>query len=125
MSLLVTIGYGPDSGVTPPSSASTPVITVVSPVAGATLSKFTSVVLTVADTSRLRRIFTYAFYAGMDVWEVVHDGVVFSPKYRGSVNDRTVLSDGFRYTLLRDGGWPGSPSIKLYAVNVQGNGAGV
>jgi hypothetical protein len=51
--------------------------------------------------------------------EPVHNSVDFEPLYeQGST--RTVITDGFRYTIRRKGGWYAQPNLIIYAVDVDG-----
>jgi hypothetical protein len=63
----------------------------------------------------LNRVIVVASYAGLAPWEIVHDGERFSPRFSQRVNTREAIAEGFRYTILRNGGWPGAPTITVYA----------
>lgn len=47
--------------------------------------------------------------------EIAHDGSSFRGSYLGPANKRTAITDGFRFTVLRDAGWQGSPTIEIYS----------
>lgn len=49
--------------------------------------------------------------------ELVHDGTSFTPVYTGR---RAVTADGFHYVINRIGGWPASPTITPYVVDLAG-----
>jgi hypothetical protein len=52
--------------------------------------------------------------------ELVHDWVNgFSPLYSKN-STRVPITDGYRYKILRDDGWPVPPVIKLFAVDLTG-----
>jgi len=53
--------------------------------------------------------------------ELVYDADGFNPAhYAGVSNTKTTITNGFRFTLLRDGGWFGALSIKVYAIDEGG-----
>jgi len=54
------------------------------------------------------------------VWEVAHDGAGFGPDY-ATLSTRTVIANGYHYSLRRDGGWPYAPELEVHAIDVAGN----
>ena len=52
-------------------------------------------------------------------------GITFSRCWRGPnwLKGRTMIAGGFRYTVLRTGGWPGAPTIQTFAIDRAGNEA--
>jgi hypothetical protein len=104
-----------------PNPADPPVVTVVGPAAGSAITSQTYVVLDVVDDSALfRRIIVTASFPLLDLLDVVHDGDRFGPAYNLR-SKREVIANGYRYTLLRNGGWPASPTIVPYAIDRDGN----
>lgn len=95
----------------PPATATTPVVIQVIPGAGVPL----------------RKVWMDAHFPGIVGDEVVHNGVRFGAYYTNGVNARTtLLSGGYQFTILRDGGWPvGSfplvTSFDVFAVDTNGN----
>ncbi len=75
----------------------------------------------VTDNSGLfSTIILHAVYAD-GIEEVVHDGTNFRGLYQTS-SSRVIITDGWRYTVLRTGGWPSSPvTIRAFAVDGEGN----
>lgn len=76
----------------------------------------------VTDGTGLRRVMLLAEFAGSRVYEVVHDGTQFAPLYR-SASVRQSIANGYQYELRRSGGWPGSPTLRVAAIDVAGNEA--
>jgi hypothetical protein len=73
------------------------------------------------DSGQFRRINVHAVY-GDGVEEVVHNGDSFRGYYSTS-SSRVIIAGGFRYTVLRAGGWPSTPRITIFAIDVAGNEA--
>jgi hypothetical protein len=94
----------------------------------------TPVVITVVGGAGvpLRRAWIDAVLPGIVGTEVVHNGSRFGAFYTGPTNTRTAYTDGtgrvgYRYTILRDGGWPAgsfplASSFEVSAVDTIGNG---
>lgn len=53
------------------------------------------------------------------IMEVVHDGDQFHGLYAG-VSRRSLITNGFRYFVGRQGGWPASPTFETFAIDQQG-----
>ncbi len=53
------------------------------------------------------------------IWETIHDGVAFSGQYDSST--RAPITDGYQFTIVRDGGWTQTPTIRCVAVDTSGN----
>lgn len=96
-----------------------PVLTGLSPAAGAPLAPTAAVAFDVTDVSGLRRVYVFARLSG-GAKEVVHNGSAFEPAYEvGSA--RTAISNGYHYVLRRYGGWPaGSASFEVHAIDRTG-----
>lgn len=116
------VNFWDDECVCPPTpSSEPPVVTVVSPPAQTAITAQTYVVFDVVDDSALfRRIIVMASFPLLDVLDVVHDGDKFGPAY-SQRSQRTTITNGYRYTLVRNGGWPASPTIVPYAIDRDGN----
>jgi hypothetical protein len=54
------------------------------------------------------------------VWELAFDGAQLGPGYRKQSTVES-LTDGYRFNLRRDGGWPVSPVIFPLAYDIYGN----
>lgn len=88
------------------SSGIVPTVTVVSPAVTEGISSTTPIVVDVTQATAL----ISASFPGLSTYEVVHDGTSFAPAY-AALSSRTAITGGFRYTLLRQQGWPASPRI--------------
>lgn len=99
-----------------------PVISNVTPV-GANIQPTTVVGFDATDTeSPFRRIIIKAHYVD-GTWDLVWDGDQFGPKFQGASNTRVALSMGYRFTILKDGGWTVGNGLTLtpYAIDTGGN----
>jgi hypothetical protein len=92
-------------------------------------SATTPIVFTVAGASGVGLRLAWASLAlpGIVGDEVVHNGARFGAFYANGVNTRTSITDGFQFTVLRDGGWPVGAfpllaSFTINAVDTLGNG---
>lgn len=98
-----------------------PIVSNVTPVAGTAVTARTPVGLDVTDDSGVfRRIMLVASFPTLGLLEVVHDGDNFAPLYAGTGNTREAIANGFRYTALRRGGWPASPTLIPFAIDQEG-----
>lgn len=105
-------------GGAPPVSA--PITAIISPSPGTTIGRSTPLIFTVTGTVPLRRVIVTCSYAELLPEEVVHNGDAFAPTFVGPTNVRAAITGGYQYTILRDGGWPGSPRLNVYAIDTQG-----
>jgi hypothetical protein len=106
-----------------PIDAAPPVVGNFDPAPGTAIARTGSVTFDVTDDSGdFRRIFVVAYFPATGVAEVVHDGDGFRGFYAAK-SSRTMIAGGFRYTLLRSGGWPGAPTIQTFAIDHAGNEA--
>jgi hypothetical protein len=97
------------------------IVALITPIS--TISKTTPVIIDVYSTAvPLRRAWVNASYAGLLPDDMVHNSDRFGAAYQGSTNVRSNITNGYRFTLLRDGGWPGTPSITVHAVDTLGSG---
>ena len=104
-----------DFGASPGGSA--PVVTLVSPLVGSVESAG-AVVVDVTDAD-LRRVFVVARFPSTGKEELVHQGDRFTTDFNGQ-STRAPITNGFRFTLRRSGGWPASPIIEVYAFDATG-----
>lgn len=105
-----------------PVDTDPPIVTIISPAVGSSIARTIPIVFNVTDPGGdFRRIIIVATFASSSLKEVVHDGNTFGPKYVGSINTRTVITDGFQYTILRDGGWPANLVLTPFAIDTAGN----
>jgi len=97
-----------------------PVISNVTPATGTAIAPTDSLGFDVTDPEGFRLIMLVADFPAIGIREVIHDGLTFSANYSGSANSRVAITNGFQYTILRTGGWPVSPRIIPYAIDVTG-----
>ena len=116
------LGLGP--AVPPPVVDTTPpVVSNYSPLPGTSLSSTDSISFDVTDDSgAFHCLFVVARFNSTGDRDVVHVGVSFSPKYVAT-SSRAAITDGFRYTVRKAGGWPASPTFEVFAVDAGGNEA--
>ena len=57
---------------------------------------------------------------GSERVDIIHDGDVFRVGYVSST--RLAITNGWRYTVVREGGWPSTPKIEWFVVDEDGLG---
>lgn len=121
MPAIITGGLGIFSaGEAPPVDAIDPVVTVVSPAPGTPITAFTQIIIDVTDNQALLGIVVLKVsFAGRQEVEIIHDSKSFEPLY--SESTRIEISNGYRYTIVRAGGWPSSPRITPIVSDKFGN----
>lgn len=99
-----------------------PVIALVSPTAGQQIARMTPMVVDVTDATKLRRVFLVARFPGLGIAEVIYDGDGFETAYAGQSSLQSIAG-GFRFSVLRAGGWPigAAVELKCFAIDVDGN----
>lgn len=91
-----------------------PTVTVVSPAEGGALTPAGSVVIDVTDADGLAFVELTIVYPGGATEVAFRDGDFRRP-YTGT---QAAITDGYRYTIDRDGGWPnGNPRFEVVAVD--------
>lgn len=113
--------------LTPGSETTKPVVAIVSPAPSTEITALTPIVVDVTDDVAIRRsilVATIVVASMGTVREVVHDGTAFSAAYL-SRSSRAAISHGYRYTVLRGGGWPAGTtlSFEVFAIDTSGNEA--
>lgn len=108
-------------GPTPPPTPTPPVVGSFSPAPGTSITASTPLEFSVTDNSGLfTRIILIADFRALGIREIIHDGYAFGPNYRGPYNVISSITNGFRYSALRTGGWPESPTIQPFAIDREG-----
>lgn len=105
-----------------------PVISIISPTAGSTLSSSSAAIairvkdygVENADNGILKRAFLYATFSDGTHAELVHDGTSFSATYSAS-STRTPITGGFDFSIVRTGGWRTNPTITAYGIDAFAN----
>lgn len=105
-----------------PSSGATPVAPVLSgaiPANGSNISPTASIQfdVTVADASDIPLIMVWADYRDRQMTEVVYDGTQFEANFAGT---KTPITNGYRITFTRTGGFLAQPDIRVAAVSGSG-----
>lgn len=97
-----------------------PVVTLVSPALGTAINRNHTLVFDVTDAqSALANVEVIVkFPSGR--WEAANDGTSWSGQYETS-SVRTVIADGYRFSIVRTGGWPQTPTVLFRAVDSAGN----
>lgn len=96
-----------------------PVVTNFSPATGTLLLPNTVISFDVTDAHLALVGIDATFPDGTA--ETVHDGFQFVGNYTGSANTKTAISNGYTYTVLRNGGWLFAPTLKFPVVDSGGN----
>lgn len=103
------------------ASSDPPVISNVTPAPGSQLLKNAPIGADVTDDGDFSRVIVVVEFATLGTKEVVHDGDGFSANYSGS--SRTAIANGWRYSVVRTGGWPASPTLRVFAIDADGQEA--
>lgn len=104
----------------PPEDTTPPVVSNFAPATGP-IQKSTPISFDVTDDSgNFARIMVLVEF-GDGTYEVIHDGVKFATSY-ASKSSRKVITDGYRYTVERLGGWTSSSmTIRAIGIDLSGN----
>lgn len=102
-----TVGNLPGSG-----GAGDPQVLNFDPALATAVRSNTPIVFDVVDAPvPLQRVVVLVSFPNLNLYEVAHDGEALGPFYRNTFCSRVAITNGFRYTLLRDLGWPSSPQV--------------
>lgn len=98
-----------------------PVISNMVPSAGSSIVRTASIQFDVTDNlGGLRRVPIYVKYPSIGLWEVIYDGVNFSPGFSAG-SSRTAIANGYRFVVARTGGWLASPTLSTTPYDTFGN----
>jgi hypothetical protein len=100
-----------------------PVVSNVTPTPGTAITTSTPISLDVTDdaNSFLRILLAVSFPDGTK--EVAFDGAGFTARYSNPANTQTSITNGYRFTVLRNGGWPDLPEITPFVIDTTGGEA--
>ena len=101
-----------------PGDVTAPVVSIVSPTEGSAIMENTPLVLDVTDTG-LKRALLWVTFPTLGTDELVFNGSAFTSQY--SASSRVAITNGFRFTVVRRGGWPASPQLSAAAYDASGN----
>jgi hypothetical protein len=102
-----------------PADILPPVVTLITPATSLQLTSSTALVIDVTDNSALRRSIIAVRFQALGLEELAHTGDRFSALYSVS-STRTAIAGGWRYSLVRAGGWPGDVVVDVYAIDTSG-----
>jgi hypothetical protein len=95
-----------------------------SPSVGSSLGRQQAISFNVSDNVAMAALVILVEYPqqpnGVIVKEVVWDGS-FEAGFRGGANTSSIISGGYHFSILRDGGWPAS-SVTIRAVGADTSG---
>jgi hypothetical protein len=98
-----------------------PVVGNIRPAAGTSITPSESLGFDVTDTDNaLAAVAIGASFAGSLTTELIYDGTTFQPLYAAN-STRTAIANGLRFSLVRAGGWPGTPTITPLVLDAAGN----
>lgn len=103
------------------ADTSPPEIQNISPAPGTAISRNTPLEIEVVDDQDLRNIALWVSYPGDETVELVYDGGKFRGLYRELPNAVNPIAGGYRFKILRLGGWPNSPTLEYAVVDTGGN----
>lgn len=101
-----------------PPDATEPTVALVSPAEDSEITRTTPVVVDVTDAGGLAAVFVWVTYEGRAP-DIVHDSESFADLFASST--RASITNGYRYTLRRTGGWPAAPTVRVRPVDASGN----
>lgn len=96
-----------------------PTVTLVSPSANSEIARTTPIVVDVTDEGGLAAVFVWIDYP-VGPPDLVHTGDAFTALFAGG-STRSSITDGYRFTLRREGGWPYAPTVRIKPVDGSGN----
>jgi hypothetical protein len=103
-----------------PGDSVPPVTTNVTPTPGTPIDVDQAVSVDVTDdTGLFRRVLIAVELEGQT--ELAWDGDTWLGHYADGGSVRDPIASGFRFTVLRDGGWPSSPTLRVFAFDQGGN----
>lgn len=121
---LINTGQTPEylAGVLEPYvGGSAPIVSNVTPAPGTPITAAAVIGVDVTDDASLRRVLVTVAFPSLGRTELAHDGDGFTQQYGLSRRDN--ITGGYRYALQRQGGWPASPRLLVYAVDADGEEA--
>lgn len=111
-----------DAPLTVTLDTTAPVVGGFSPAVGGAVSQTQGITFNITDAAGFNRIVILAQFPNIKMYEVIHDGDAFAQRYPASVgNVKTVIANGFSFTVLREEGWPASPKLIPMGVDTSGN----
>lgn len=110
------------AGAAPPADVTGPAIGNYVPADGITVTKTQGIQFDVTDGGvGLLRVVVIASFEATGAVDVVHDGSGFRGAYAGTGSSRVAIDGGFRYVVIRKGGWPSRVAFEIIATDLAGN----
>lgn len=106
-----------------PGDTTPPVVTFVSPIEGTLLDPADALIFDVTDNSgSLGRVMVAAVNQSTAEQELAFDGTSFTARFL-ALSTQTAITNGYRFSLRRTGGWPAGAdiTIRVFAVDPSGN----
>jgi hypothetical protein len=100
------------------TGGASPVVGNWTPAAGTQITATTAIGFEVTDAAGLAQVIVYAAAAN-GTTEQAFNGTAFTANY-DAASARTTIPGGFRFSIVRNGGWTVAPQITVAAVNVNG-----
>ena len=97
-----------------------PQISNMSPSGGTTITASTPISFDITDTNSSIANIMISIGFPNGTLETAFDGSSFRGPYNG-YSTRTSITNGFHFLLVRGGGWLGTPSLEIFAIDVHGN----
>jgi hypothetical protein len=91
------------------SATSAPSVAVISPAPGSIIEPEAISIFDVLDATALQKVFVFVKYGWLGDVEVLWDGDDFTGRYKAR-SSRATITNGYRFTVGRIGGWPTPPS---------------
>jgi hypothetical protein len=115
-----TTNFVPD-----PGDVAEPEITNISPTPGTNIRPQTVFSFDVTDDLALALVLVAVSWRHPKtnelIVELAYDGTAFRGAYRGIANTKITIAGGFRFNVLRDGGWLASPTLEWFPLDTSGN----
>jgi hypothetical protein len=105
----------------PAPSPIPPVISNISPTTITQIGPYQVLSFDVTDEEdSFKRIIIVAEFPTSKIKEIVFDGEGFGPMYANGLNQQQSIVNGYNFEILRDGGWPESPTLTPFALDTTG-----
>lgn len=103
-----------------PPDTTAPVVANFSPAPGSTIARVTAVEFDVTDETGLALLDIKVLYSDTGEKEVAFDEDGFSARFSGK-STKTAITGGWHFKLVRAGGWPSPPTIKVRPIDTSLN----
>jgi len=104
-----------------PGSGAAPTLTNLEPPNGQPVGPDTPIQFDMTDSDGLVLVIPMITLDPFRLPEPAHDFTEFTELYLDGGSTREAISNGYRYTLRRKGGWTTNPQLRVFAVDLLGN----